>query len=446
MTATPLRERQPRHLPILRQPDLHLQPAPGHRGRLPGPLPGPSRRHATWMPPAGGPSKGELDRYGREIPDEEYQTKDFERVVALRARTEAIARHLTDFLKKTDRFAKTIVFCVDQEHAAEMREALNNLNADLRAAISRLRLPRHLRRGRHRARPSQRFQDVETRTPVILTTSQLLTTGVDAPTCQNVVLARVVNSMVSSSRSSGAAHGSATTTASYGSTSSTTPAPPRATSPTRISTASRGITRRNHHRRRRRNDCRDRRKTRIRRSRRRRDGRDRNDRSRTGRRADPPLPKPPLPPDRRPQPPRKFYVDGGQVEIVGHLVYDLDAGRQDNLQVVRYTEYTGRKLRLPVSVAGEFRTTWTSQDTAPRALRELAGARHRLRRTRRRQRPGGRRPVRLALPSGVERPAVDPARTGRTSQAEKSRLVHPARLIRPGKFSACCWTNTSSAA
>ena len=63
------------------------------------------------------PSKGELDRYGREIPDEEYQTKDFERVVALRARTEAIARHLTDFLKKTDRFAKTIVFCVDQEHA-----------------------------------------------------------------------------------------------------------------------------------------------------------------------------------------------------------------------------------------------------------------------------------------------------------------------------------------
>ena len=63
------------------------------------------------------PSKDELDRYGREIPDDEYQTKDFERVVALRARTEAIARHLTDFLKKTDRFAKTIVFCVDQEHA-----------------------------------------------------------------------------------------------------------------------------------------------------------------------------------------------------------------------------------------------------------------------------------------------------------------------------------------
>jgi type I restriction enzyme R subunit len=66
------------------------------------------------------PSKGDLDRYGQPIPDDEYQTKDFERVVALRARTQAIAKHLTMFLKKTDRFAKTIVFCVDQEHASEI--------------------------------------------------------------------------------------------------------------------------------------------------------------------------------------------------------------------------------------------------------------------------------------------------------------------------------------
>src|SRR5690242_1716802 len=77
------------------------------------------------------PSKDELDRYGRPIPDEEYQTRDFERVVALRARTQAIAQHLTGFLKKTGRNAKTIVFCVDQEHASEMRAALSNLNSDL---------------------------------------------------------------------------------------------------------------------------------------------------------------------------------------------------------------------------------------------------------------------------------------------------------------------------
>ena len=141
------------------------------------------------------PSKDELDRYGRAIPDEEYGTKDFERAVALRARTEAIARHLTEFLKKHDRFAKTIVFCVDQEHADEMRRALNNLNA-----TSCQQHPDYVCRvtsdegdiGRGHL---SRFQDVEARTPVILTTSQLLTTGVDAPTCKNVVLARVVGSM-----------------------------------------------------------------------------------------------------------------------------------------------------------------------------------------------------------------------------------------------------------
>jgi len=141
------------------------------------------------------PSAGELDRHGREIPDDEYQTKDFERVVALRARTEAIARHLTDYLKKTDRFAKTIIFCVDQDHADEMRRALANCNADLvkdhpdyvcRVTADEGDIGRgHL----------EKFQDVDTRTPTILTTSQLLTTGVDAPTCKNVVLARVVGSM-----------------------------------------------------------------------------------------------------------------------------------------------------------------------------------------------------------------------------------------------------------
>jgi type I restriction enzyme R subunit len=77
------------------------------------------------------PSKDELDRYGRPVPDDEYQTKDFERVIALRARTRTMAKHLTDFLKGTDRFAKTLVFCVDQEHASEMRQELLNLNSDL---------------------------------------------------------------------------------------------------------------------------------------------------------------------------------------------------------------------------------------------------------------------------------------------------------------------------
>jgi type I restriction enzyme R subunit len=141
------------------------------------------------------PSKGDLDRHGREIPDQEYGTRDFERSVSLRARTETIARHLTDFLERTDPFAKTIVFCVDQEHAEDMRRALNNLNAD------RVRqFPDYVCRvtsdeGDIGAGHLSKFQELETVSPVILTTSQLLTTGVDAPLCKNVVIARVISSM-----------------------------------------------------------------------------------------------------------------------------------------------------------------------------------------------------------------------------------------------------------
>jgi type I restriction enzyme, R subunit len=141
------------------------------------------------------PSKGDLDRYGREIPDQEYGTRDFERSVSLKARTETIARHLTDFMERTDPFAKTIVFCVDQEHAEEMRRALNNLNA------SRVRhFPDYVCRvtadeGEIGAGHLSRFQELETVSPVILTTSQLLTTGVDAPMCKNIVIARVIGSM-----------------------------------------------------------------------------------------------------------------------------------------------------------------------------------------------------------------------------------------------------------
>lgn len=140
------------------------------------------------------PSKYELDRYGRAVPDDEYQTKDFERVVALRARTRAIARHLTDFLKGTDRFAKTLVFCVDQEHAAEMRQELLNLNSDLVRQypdyVCRVTSDEKGIGLTHLAH----FQDVDKTSPVILTTSQLLTTGVDAEMVKNVVLARVVGS------------------------------------------------------------------------------------------------------------------------------------------------------------------------------------------------------------------------------------------------------------
>ncbi len=150
---------------------------------------------STWDAAGWRPSKNEMDRYGNEIPDGLYETKDFERVVALRARTEAIARHLTEFLKKTDRFAKTVIFCVNQEHADEMRRALNNLNSDLAKQYSNYVCRVVSEEGAIGRGHLDDFTDVETVTPVILTTSQLLTTGVDIPTCKNIVLARVVCSM-----------------------------------------------------------------------------------------------------------------------------------------------------------------------------------------------------------------------------------------------------------
>lgn len=142
------------------------------------------------------PTKGEKDKHGREIPDGVYGTGDFERIISFKSRTDAVAKHLTDHLMKTDRFAKTIVFCVDQEHAEDMRKALNNWNLDLAQQY-----PDYVCRvvsdegdiGRSHL---DRFLELETKTPVILTTSQLLTTGVDAQTCKNLVLFKVINSMV----------------------------------------------------------------------------------------------------------------------------------------------------------------------------------------------------------------------------------------------------------
>ncbi len=141
------------------------------------------------------PTKGELDRLGREIPDEVFHTPDFESRLSLRPRSEAIAAHLTEFLRKTNRFDKTIVFCVDQEHADEMRQLLNNLNADLVRDHPDYVCRVTSDEGDIGKGHLGRFQELETDTPVILTTSQLLSTGVDAPMVKNVVLIRMIGTM-----------------------------------------------------------------------------------------------------------------------------------------------------------------------------------------------------------------------------------------------------------
>jgi len=141
------------------------------------------------------PDQGQLDLFGKEIPDGLYTTRHFERVVSLLTRTEAAAKHLTEYLHRTDRWAKTIVFCVDQEHADQMRRALHNANADLAKQYPNYVVRIVSDEGELGKGHLGDFADTEKGAPVIATTSQLLSTGVDLPTVRNIVLFRPVGSM-----------------------------------------------------------------------------------------------------------------------------------------------------------------------------------------------------------------------------------------------------------
>lgn len=306
------------------------------------------------------PSKDELDRFGRPVPDDEYQTKDFERVIALRARTKAIAKHLADFLKGTDRFAKTIVFCVDQEHAAEMRQELVNLNSDLVKQYPDYVCRVTADEGAIGLTHLAHFQDVDKPTPVILTTSQLLTTGVDAEMVKNVVLARVVGSRSEFKQIIGRGTrlkvdygkeyfniidftGTATrhfadpdfdgdparieevTIDDAGETiESVIEAPTGAEEPPADYTVD----------------------------------------STEADAGQGEIIAEPL------EEPRKFYVDGGDVEVIGHLVYDLDTDGK-KLQVVKYTEYSGRTVRTLYPTRDALQSAWANPDTRAEVLREL---------------------------------------------------------------------------
>lgn len=141
------------------------------------------------------PEKGQVDRDGNEIEDRIYNAKDFDRNLVLDDRTKLVAKKVTEFLKESgDRYQKTIVFCVDQEHAARMRQALINENADLVAENHRyvMRVTGNDKEGLDQL---GNFIDPEVRYPVLVTTSRLLSTGVDAQTCRLIVLDREVGSM-----------------------------------------------------------------------------------------------------------------------------------------------------------------------------------------------------------------------------------------------------------
>jgi type I restriction enzyme R subunit len=141
------------------------------------------------------PEKGQLDREGEEVEDRIYNTKDFDRTLVLDDRTKLVAKKVTEFLKETgDCFQKTTVFCVDQEHAARMRQALIDENADL--AAENYRYVMRITGGDTEGQAQLgNFIDPESKYPVIVTTSRLLSTGVDVQTCRLIVLDREVGSM-----------------------------------------------------------------------------------------------------------------------------------------------------------------------------------------------------------------------------------------------------------
>ena len=142
-----------------------------------------------WRPP-----KGFKDKDGKPVEDRIYNRTDFDRHIIVEERRHLVAEKVTEFLKGNDRFSKSIVFCVDIEHAEGMRKELANANSDLVSTNSKyvMQITGDNEEGKRHLddfiSPSELY-------PVIATTSKLMTTGVDAQTCKLIVLDSNIGSM-----------------------------------------------------------------------------------------------------------------------------------------------------------------------------------------------------------------------------------------------------------
>jgi type I restriction enzyme R subunit len=278
----------------------------------------------------------------------------------LDARTKAIARHLTEFLKANGRFSKTIVFCVDQPHALEMRAALVNLNSDLvqhypdyvcRVTADEAEFGRaHL----------GTFQEPEELTPAIVTTSQMLSTGVDVPTCKVIVLARTVNSIVEFKQIIGRGtrvdddHGKRYfTILDYtGAATRHFADPDFDGEPARITeeqidehgeTVTVDVTK----------------------------GDEETPADGAEGEVIDDLGPWEVCDDQHGPPRRKYYVDGAHVEIVAHLVHELDPdGKQ--LRVVKYTDYVADKVRTLFPAGADLRARWSDAQQRAEIIAALA--------------------------------------------------------------------------
>jgi type I restriction enzyme R subunit len=142
-----------------------------------------------WRPP-----EGMVDIYGNPIPDEVYEAKDFDKKIIIDERTHEVARRITNWLHENGRFSKTIVFCVDIDHAERMRQALINLNSDLVKDNPDyiMRITGDNPEGKEKL---DYFIDPNEKYPTIVTTSKLMTTGVDAKTTRLIVIDSMINSL-----------------------------------------------------------------------------------------------------------------------------------------------------------------------------------------------------------------------------------------------------------
>lgn len=140
------------------------------------------------------PESGKKDSLGYEIEDRIYNQRDFDRNLILTKRTKLVAKKVSEYLKSTNRYDKTIVFCEDIDHAERMRYALTNENGDI-AADNRKYIMRITGDNDEGKMELDNFIDPESRFPVIATTSKLMSTGVDAQTCKLIVLDKNIRSM-----------------------------------------------------------------------------------------------------------------------------------------------------------------------------------------------------------------------------------------------------------
>jgi type I restriction enzyme R subunit len=140
------------------------------------------------------PEDGKVDKYGHEVPDQIYNIKDYDRNLVLEKRTERVAEKVSEFLKKTNRFDKTIIFCENIDHAKRMRMAIVNKNSDEVAKNYKyvMQITGDNDEGKMEL---DNFITPESKYPVIATTSKLLSTGIDAQTCKLIVLDKNINSM-----------------------------------------------------------------------------------------------------------------------------------------------------------------------------------------------------------------------------------------------------------